>query len=330
MECPTHWLDDEPIDARAGDILFGADLAGYTVVEADNSGVYKILKQIGVYICFTVFDLLPIKMPEFFPPGADKDFFIWLNSIYRIADHVICISSSVADEFRHWVDNNCLPRKIPLKINWMHLGANFEASFYNEATLIKNESLSTIFKLRPTFLMVGTIEPRKGYIQSIAAFDLLWEDGIDLNLVIVGKEGWQGLPANIRRTIPKIVNTLHDHSEFGKRLFWLDGISDVDLEKIYTTAVCLIAASEGEGFGLPLIEAARRHLPILAREISVFREVAGQYAFYFSGLEAGDLASAIAEWLILYEQERYPKSEGMPWMTWSQSVENLKTILNVS
>jgi len=37
-----------------------------------------------------------------------------------------------------------------------------------------------------------------------------------------------------------------------KRLFWLEGISDEYLEKVYAASSCLIAASEGEGFGLPL------------------------------------------------------------------------------
>ena len=61
--------------------------------------------------------------------------------------------------------------------------------------------------------------------------------------------------------------------EIGNRLFWLEGISDEYLEKIYDAATCLIAASEGEGFGLPLIKVAQHKLPIIARDIPVFREV---------------------------------------------------------
>ena len=43
----------------------------------------------------------------------------------------------------------------------------------------------------------------------------------------------------------------------------------------------LVAPSRGEGFGLPLIEAAQHKLPIFARDIPVFREVAGENAFFF-------------------------------------------------
>ena len=44
----------------------------------------------------------------------------------------------------------------------------------------------------PTFLMVGTIEPRKAHAQILTAFEVLWETGkLNINLVIVGKEGWK-------------------------------------------------------------------------------------------------------------------------------------------
>ena len=40
--------------------------------------------------------------------------------------------------------------------------------------------------------MVGTLEPRKGYLQALDAFERLWEQGVEVNLVIVGREGWKG------------------------------------------------------------------------------------------------------------------------------------------
>jgi glycosyltransferase involved in cell wall biosynthesis len=175
--------------------------------------------------------------------------------------------------------------------------------------------------------MVGTIEPRKGHLQTIAAFDALWAQGLDVNLVIVGKEGWIGLPDDQRRTIPTIVATLRNHPQLGKRLFWLDGISDEYLERIYAASACLIAASEDEGFGLPLIEAAQHKLPILARDIPVFREVAGEHAYYFSGDKAGDLAMAARAWLKLHAEGRAPHSADMPWLTWKQSAARLLQIV---
>jgi glycosyltransferase involved in cell wall biosynthesis len=150
---------------------------------------------------------------------------------------------------------------------------------------------------------------------------------MDINLVVVGKEGWKPLRDDQRRTIPEIVQKLKNHPEKNKRLFWLEGISDEFLNEIYNASDCLLFASEGEGFGLPLIEAAQHDKPIITRDIPVFREIAGDHAFYFNGQEARDLADAVQDWLQRYKENRHPTSDGMSWQTWRQCVEHLKEIL---
>jgi len=162
--------------------------------------------------------------------------------------------------------------------------------------------------------MVGTIEPRKAHAQVLQAFEALWQDHYDLNLVIVGKQGWM---------VERIIDQLRAHPELNRRLFWLDGVSDEYLDEIYAASTCLIAASEGEGFGLPLIEAAQRKIPIIVRDIPVFREVAGEHAFYFEGDEPKALAIAIEEWVALHEKNNHPKSDDMPWLTWKESAPTL-------
>ncbi|MFT7260191.1 MAG: glycosyltransferase involved in cell wall biosynthesis, partial [Glaciecola sp.] len=126
-----------------------------------------------------------------------------------------------------------------------------------------------------------------------------------------------------------LIEKLLNHVEVGKRLFWLVGISDAYLEKIYAACTCLIASSEGEGFGLPLIEAAQHKLPIIARNIPVSREVAGEHAFYFTGLEPKDLAQTVKDWIELFESKKHPGSEGMPWLTWSESASQLLDTLGI-
>ena len=127
----------------------------------------------------------------------------------------------------------------------------------------------------------------------------------------------------MRRDIPETVECLRTHPELFKRLFWLEGISDEFLEKVYAASSCLIAASYGEGFGLPLIEAAQKNIPIVARDIAVFREVAGEYAHYFTANNAEEFASAMLTWLKLYDQNQHTLSNEMPWLNWQQSAENL-------
>jgi glycosyltransferase involved in cell wall biosynthesis len=171
-----------------------------------------------------------------------------------------------------------------------------------------------MIKARPSFLMVGTLEPRKGHSQVLESFDHLWKAGINVSLVIVGKQGWM---------VEDLVDRLLHHPEINKRLFWLPSISDVYLEQVYASSACIIAASYCEGFGLPLIEAAQCSLPIIARDIPVFREVAGDHAWYFDSLSPQELSLSLKEWLDLYQQDAHPKSVSMPWLTWNESAKML-------
>ena len=78
---------------------------------------------------------------------------------------------------------------------------------------------------------------------------------------------------------------------------------------------------------MPLIEAAQHEVPIIARDLPVFREVAEDHAFYFKGDDPSDLAEAIKEWLALFKEGRHPKSEGIRWLTWEESAKDLLDII---
>ena len=107
-------------------------------------------------------------------------------------------------------------------------------------------------------------------------------------------------------------------------------MSDEYLEQIYGASACLIAASVGEGFGLPLIEAAQHGLPILSRDLPVFREVAGAHATYFSGETAFSLTVAVRGWLSALECGRVVGSEGMEWLSWRESARALLQALDIA
>ncbi len=326
LGCPPKALIDDVVELQAGDVLLGLDNSGHRLIEAEAAGLFDDYRNRGVSVYFTVFDLLPVRLPGFFPPGSDAGHETWLQAVLKTAG-ALCISRTVAADLRDWAAAETPPRQRPFDIGWFHQGADL-----NQAAPTRGLPKDAAKKLaalaaRPTFLMVGTIEPRKGHMQVLDAFDRLWSQGLDINLIVAGAEGWLDLRQDMRRTIPQIVARLRSHPERGRRLFWVNGPSDEYLGKIYAASSCLIAASEGEGFGLPLIEAARHKLPIIARDIPVFREVAGEHAFYFTAEGSEALAAAVKEWLALYHMGNHPKSDAMPWMTWAQSVERLKAIL---
>lgn len=320
LGCPADALEDEPVEPENGDLLLGLDLSGGMLTQAEHFGLFRDYRNRGVSVYATVFDLLPVRQPDVFPPGADRIHQRWLETISQF-DGAVCISKVVADDLRAWqvAAGFKWENRRPFSIGWCHLGADVTNSAPSLGLPKNAEATLKQLKARPSFLMVGTIEPRKAYLQVIEAFSQLWNEGSDVNLVIVGREGWKGLPDGMRRDIPQTIDRLKSHPELSKRLFWLEGVTDEYLEQIYAASTCLIAASYGEGFGLPLIEAAQHKLPVIARDIPVFREVAGEHAYYFEAPTADGLARTIKSWLALFETCNQPKSNTMSWQTWKQS-----------
>ncbi|ATX62804.1 glycosyltransferase [Yersinia hibernica] len=313
LDIPFDWIKDQKIDAWAGDIFLGLDLQPF-VIPAQKEYLADCSRR-GVSVYIVAYDLLPILHPEFFVDGALDIYSNWFETITTF-DGVICISKTVACEFKKlavdYIDNT------NYSINWFHLGANLNPQLASTGMPKNADILLDKFRMRKTFLMVSTLEPRKRHAQVVAAFEQLWMRNIDVNLVIVGKQGWM---------VESLVSELHSHPELNKRLFWLEGISDEYLDNVYKECDCLISASQGEGFGLPLIEAAQNQLPIIARDIPVFREVAGDNALYFSGLEPEDLAIVIQDWIELYDVNKIPNSSKIKWQTWEHSAQQLLDVL---
>jgi glycosyltransferase involved in cell wall biosynthesis len=129
-------------------------------------------------------------------------------------------------------------------------------------------------------------------------------------LVIVGRQGWM---------VEDLQCLISNSREHEARLFWVQGASDEYLESLYRSSSALIAASEGEGFGLPLIEAAARSLPLIARDIPVFREVAGEGAYFFNASSAEEMAKAIDDWLDLDSKGLAPTSDCISTIRWDES-----------
>ncbi len=309
---PPLALEDAPIELRRGDLFLGLDL--FTNGTVQNDACLHAMRRRGVEIYFVMYDLLPVLRPEVFPFGTERYFKEYIGTVAGVADGVVCISRAVADELAAWLQLHGPSRATPLNIGYFHLGADIDASAPSAGLPPNATEVFAAVAARPSFLMVGTVEPRKGQRQALAALELLWQRGVDANLVVVGKQGWM---------VDELAERMQAHREREQRLFWLPGVSDQMLLELYRRAHALLAASEGEGFGLPLIEAAQHGIPIIARDLPVFREVAGGHALYFSGLEPEQLAQALQDWLALHRDDQAPASTGMPWLTWSESAGQL-------
>lgn len=322
LHLPTLGVADEIVNWSYRDVFFGLDYQREVVLA--NQHLYNDMRHIGVKVYFVVHDLLPISMPKAFKKGSYVEHQQWL-SVLALHDGIVAVSRTVADEIIDWLAVMGPTRSRPLKVGWFHHGADLAGSVPSKG--LPADAVDTLHTItsRQAFLLVGTIEPRKGQLQTLAAFELLWEQGVDVNLVIVGKHGW---------SVDLLIGWLSTHRELGKRLFWLEAISDEYLDKVYASCVCLIAPSEGEGFGLPLIEAAKHGLPIIARDIPVFHEVAGSHAMYFPNkLDPATILQSVKSWLDVNAKSNQKSASSVietkqiPWQTWKQSADQLMAVV---
>lgn len=316
LHCPDAVLADEAIEYTNGDIFLGLDFAAHLIPRFSDR--FTELRDRGVKIYFVLYDLLPIHNPQWFPHGTRRCFTPWLKTQTALADGAVCISRAVANELTEWLDTAQVARYRPLNIGWFHLGADIRTAARDDCPSQSFDQVLERVRAEQSVLMVGTVEPRKGYAQSIEAFELLWNRGSETNLVIVGRQGWE---------VDGLLERLHRHPRAGKRLFWLQSASDEMLSQLYQAVDGVLMASEGEGFGLPLVEAALHKRPILARDIQVFREIAGDHASYFSGLTADPLAQTLRIWLSDLAEQRARKSDTMPRLTWHDSARQLTDVI---
>ena len=304
--------EDFPISFNQQDRYIGLDLNAHIIHEIEPWLLR--FKMLGMKIAFVVYDLLLLQSPHWWPKGTSEMFENWVKSIVKVADVLVCISQAVADDLEDTIQKPLYAqqKKFP-KIKSFHLGADIANSLPTKG--LPDDAAETLMLLssKPTFLTVGTLEPRKGHQQLLDAFEELWQEGYEINLAIVGKQGWM---------VEELCSKLESHPKRNHKLFWFDAISDEYLESIYEASACLIASSEAEGFGLPLIEAAQKSLPIIARDIPVFKEIAKDHAFYFENTnDASSIKEAIEKWLLL--KGSHPDSSFITYLTWDESAKQL-------
>jgi len=303
--------EDDWINPRQGDVFLGLDL-NFNIDDAHQT-YFADLRHRGVGVYFVVYDLLPVLFKETFVPELVRCYAFWLSVVAQ-QDGVICISQAVAAELRTWLQANAPASLKTLNVDWFALGADIESSVPTKGLPANGQVILAQLAAAPTFLAVGTLEPRKRQAQILEAFELLWAQGSSAQLVIVGKQGW---------LTEKLAARLRQHPQQGRQLFWFENASDEFLEQLYASATCLIAASEAEGFGLPIVEAARHGLPVIARDIPVFREVAQTHAYFYAGGSAAALAEAVQAWFVLFSEGRAPDSSQIHRTSWAESTRQL-------
>lgn len=276
----------EKVEGRPGDVFLGLDYSLNTI-RWHRSQLERFQRD-GGKIWFLVHDLLPLQRPDWFSRNTVVRYAAWLDIIAGLADGFLCNSRQTEIQLkqvlrdRYGIIDGYSTGIVPM-------GASVRDSMLDNSVTQNRTPPSQLELQKPFYLMVGTLEPRKGHLDVISAFGELWKAGRQDRLVIVGRLGWH---------VDDLRHQILSHSEYGRNLIWLNDVDDWALEQIYASCEGLIMASHAEGFGLPLLEALGHGKPVLARDLEVFRQHEEFGVRYFPANANAELfANYIMNWI---------------------------------
>ena len=303
-----------PIEFARGDIFLMLDSSWARYGEFHH--VFEKARHAAVPIITAIYDILPITLPkENFVEGGPEWFEEWFRDAVQSSDGLICISKVVAHEVQNYIQERC-PEKKRIKVGYWHLGSDFSSADLDHG----HSSRINAVRKKPYLLVAGTIEPRKSHPLILDAMEQVWANGSDLCLCIAGKEGW---------LVKDVMARIKSHPELGKRLFLIENPTDDEISSLYGKASGLLFLSIGEGFGLPLVEAAHYGTPIICSDIPVFREIAQEFATYLKRGNAQEIGKGILHWREMKENGLLPDTRNMPRLTWKESADQMVwTIMN--
>ena len=301
------------LDLEWGDCLLMLDSSWARIEEF--LPLFERVRHVHGNVYTVVYDLLPINFPQFMVPGGPEWFWSWLRQAIEASDGLICISRSVADELEVIIRVMGSRLGGRRRLGFWHLGCDFSEDLSDDAASSDRVRRATS---DPTFLMVGSIDPRKNHALALDAMERLWRRGIGVNLCIAGKPGWM---------VDEFMARLLTHPESGHRLHFVDRPTDAELRYCYAKSSALLFASAGEGFGLPIVEAAHFGTPIVASDTPVSREIAGEHATYFPLGTPDDLAVVLEEWLRKSAVGEVPQSRGIRCLSWEESAGQLLDVI---
>ena len=300
-------LDD--YDRCDGSILLLLDSSWATPIWPGT----RRFKKRGGMVVGVIYDLIPITHGYTCVPELTVAFKAWIAGHLRFSDGFVCISCSVAHALAHHIRGLRPHRAIPSRrIDHFHLASELD---FTESSAPVRPAIRDIFNVREhIFLMVGTIEPRKMHSYVLDGFERFWTDGNNAVLVIVGWYSWK---------MEAFLDRVENHSELGQRLFVLRDATDAELDYCYRNASSLVIASQVEGFGLPVVEAFQRGLPVMCSDIPVFREIADGKAVFFSLSDPANLTTALVDFCNRVPLGERSKRVPQSWINWRQSTEQL-------
>ncbi|MCI9321755.1 MAG: glycosyltransferase family 4 protein [Lachnospiraceae bacterium] len=303
-----------PLSEIGEDSIF-FDLDAAWMCRMKRSYLLPILKMQGARIVAHIYDIISVTHPQYCLERGVYNFMDFIGAHLQYADDIIVNAKATVDELKKLAI--ALKVELPL-CHVVPLGANF-----NENGVVQDnqvtEELRRIVSDRPYILMVGTIEPRKNHKLVFNAYKAGLKD-LGYNIVFAGYIGWN---------MEDFETELKAHPDYNKRIFHFAGLGDQAVTYLYQHARFLAFCSYTEGFGLPLIEGLMRGTPVVAADIPVSREVAGDYCIWFPQDDEQKLCDIVRYYHENEDEysERKKMIKGFEYVTWERCEMMMRRVL---
>ncbi len=258
------------------------DLSGYLYLNVGHTGLDKPghadwIRRTGVRPFYFVHDLIPLTHPEYCRPGEPEKHLKRMTALLQLGAGVIANSRDTLNELAVFAGLQKALDMPPALVAPLGVCS---------ATPRDGEGRRVQLPGRPYFVMLGTIEGRKNHLLMLN----IWSEmarrlGSDCpQLVVIGQRGWESEQA---------VDMLDRSDEIRGHVIELSRCDDVQLNAYMANARALLFPSFVEGYGLPLVEALAAGTPVIASNLSVFLELAGDIPDYISPIDGLGWSQAI-------------------------------------
>jgi glycosyltransferase involved in cell wall biosynthesis len=314
---PVH-LDVFVQDSGAGDILL---VLGSPWSHPDYAGLIHAQRQRGLRFALLVYDLIPIRRPEWCDRGLVRVFRAWFDSVFPLCDDVFAISKATAEDVEAYTRERGIT--LPGPVLPIPIGTSFGVTDMPSPA----PRTSRLPQAGSYALIVSTIEARKNHLLLFRVWRRMLEelprDRVP-TLVFAGRVGWL-----VDDLIRQIANT----SNLDGKLMLIENPTDAELLALYEGCLFTMFPSFFEGWGLPVTESLALGKPCLTSDRTSLPEAGGHLARRFDPDNLHDAYRAIREVIddpaALARWEAQVRREFQP-VSWTATADALLAGLSVS
>ncbi len=248
-------------------------------VQVHHGPHYTMPARSPVPCAVTIHDCTFFDHPEWHLRSKAAFFRRAIRRAARHAGVLICVSQVTEDRLREWCDVR------PPVVVARH-GVDHERFTPREPAEGADRAVLGALGVpvgRPLVAYVGTLEPRKGLVPLIAAFDQVAHTHPDAVLVLGGQTGW-----GMAETERALAAARHP-----ERIVRTGYLPDQAVPALLRQAAVVAYPALEEGFGLPALEALACGAPLVTTEGTAMAEVAGAAALLVPPGDVAGLAAAV-------------------------------------